>query len=175
MHPNTPSHRLKSLSSNLFLLLFPLSRYFHHSHTGPHQSPGHPARTPALSDYPHSAKLGGLQVSLTCSRHVTVLCHTALWKASFISCLDYHIDLLVSLPLAFTFVVKCCFFLKNITCIPFFRGSLRTRNWLALTITICFFSSFHALFHCEPGGPEYAVLWHLHPLHSYLSPWNAFC
>lgn len=56
-------------------------------------------------------------------------------RASFASRLYQLISLLVSLPLAFAFVVKHYFFFKNMTCIAFFRGSLTTRIWLALMIT----------------------------------------
>lgn len=85
--------------------------------------------------------------------------------ASFASCLDYHISLLVSLSLAFIFAVKCYFFLKNLTCIIFFRGSLMTRIQSALIITRLSlsvpFPPSTLSYTVSLGGPKYAMLLHL--------------
>lgn len=96
------------------------------SQTDPHQNPGPPSRVSAVTIHIQS-NLKACR-NLSCVPSMPISFTTLSYgQALFASCLDYHISLLFSLPLAFIFVVKCYFFLKNLTCITFFRGSLMTR------------------------------------------------
>ena len=147
-------------------------------HTGPHQNPGNHLES-LLCLTVHIQP--NLEAFMCFSRALPMPVSSATLpygRASFASCLDYHISLLVFLMLAFT-VVKCYFFLKNLTCIPLFRASLRTRSWLTLVITgQSLFSSFPPsmlTYTVNLRSPEHAVLLRLHSIAQPLVSMIAFC
>lgn len=117
--------------------------------------------------------------NLTCVLPMPVSSATLPYKqASFASCLDQLISLLVSLPLAFIFIVNCYFFFKNMTCITFFRGSLTTGIWLALMTTrLSLFTPFLPSMLSYTAWEVLSMLcsYTSMPLHRCLSPWDAFC
>lgn len=132
----------------------------------------HPSRVPALSIH--------IQLNLEVFRYLSCAAPMPIssaslpyGQASFTSCLDDYISLLVSLPLAFTFVITYYFLLKILICKSFFRDSLRTRNWPYLSPNY-----YYLLFSLSLSSVTLSALEVLSlpcscisiPLHSCLSP-----